>query len=164
MSDVSYRAIAAESSKKELQRTVLGVVQPGDTIPIPYGWHKAGEPLHTWQLCTAQSALQPSYLIGYIQRDPIGHTKRQAFHSFAMNEGKHTTLVCFSLCVVVLMHTGSKAGMPFPLSSHKVCCKTNQSLSTCTQPVHQAMFLHSSSLYTSDMGCKAFAGSRNKAL
>lgn len=40
------RAIAAETSKKEVQRTVLGVVQPGDTIPVPYGWHRAGTMLH----------------------------------------------------------------------------------------------------------------------
>ena len=36
------RAIAADVAKKEVQRTVLGVVQPGDSIPVPYGWQKAG--------------------------------------------------------------------------------------------------------------------------
>ena len=39
---VTCRAIAAENSKKEVKRTVLGIVQPGDTIPVPYGWQKAG--------------------------------------------------------------------------------------------------------------------------
>ena len=37
-----YRAIAADVAKKDVQRTVLGVVQPGDTISVPYGWQKAG--------------------------------------------------------------------------------------------------------------------------
>ena len=45
------RAIAAESSRKDVQRTMLGVVQPGDTIPVPYGWQRAGVlpllPTHT---------------------------------------------------------------------------------------------------------------------
>lgn len=49
------RAIAAENSKKPVQRTVLGIVQPGDTVPVPYGWQKAGVPmgLHVadWQNC-----------------------------------------------------------------------------------------------------------------
>jgi len=36
------RAIAAENSKKEVQRTLLGIVHPGDSIPVPYGWQKAG--------------------------------------------------------------------------------------------------------------------------
>ena len=36
------RSIATEAAKKEVQRTVLGVVQPGDTIPVPYGWQRAG--------------------------------------------------------------------------------------------------------------------------
>ncbi|DBA66132.1 TPA: hypothetical protein ACH3X2_002607 [Trebouxia sp. C0005] len=36
----SIRAIAAEKSKKEVQRTLLGTVQPGDSIPVPYGWQK----------------------------------------------------------------------------------------------------------------------------
>ena len=31
-----------DAAKKEVQRTVLGTVQPGDTIPVPYGWQKAG--------------------------------------------------------------------------------------------------------------------------
>ncbi|DBB13387.1 TPA: hypothetical protein ACH3X3_005120 [Trebouxia sp. C0006] len=39
------RAIAAENSKKEVQRTLLGTVQPGDSIPVPYGWQKAGKQL-----------------------------------------------------------------------------------------------------------------------
>lgn len=38
-----YRSIAADVAKKEVQRTVLGVVQPGDSIPVPYGWQRAGE-------------------------------------------------------------------------------------------------------------------------
>lgn len=37
------RSIAADVAKKEVQRTVLGVVQPGDSIPVPYGWQRAGE-------------------------------------------------------------------------------------------------------------------------
>ncbi|KAL3132004.1 hypothetical protein ABBQ32_14227 [Trebouxia sp. C0010 RCD-2024] len=41
----SIRAIAADVAKKEVHRTVLGVVQPGDSIPIPYGWQKAGKQL-----------------------------------------------------------------------------------------------------------------------
>ena len=36
---VRCTAIAAE---KEVQRTLLGIVQPGDSIPVPYGWQKAG--------------------------------------------------------------------------------------------------------------------------
>ncbi|KAL0043247.1 hypothetical protein WJX82_001982 [Trebouxia sp. C0006] len=39
------RAIAAENSKKEVQRTLLGIVHPGDSIPVPYGWQKAGKQL-----------------------------------------------------------------------------------------------------------------------
>ena len=52
------RAIAAENSKKELQRTLLGIVQPGDSIPVPYGWQKAGM-LYLLQLVlTAQTRMQ----------------------------------------------------------------------------------------------------------
>ena len=40
--DLSCRSIATEAAKKEVQRTVLGVVQPGDTLPVPYGWQRAG--------------------------------------------------------------------------------------------------------------------------
>ncbi len=52
------RAIAAENSKKEVQRTLLGIVQPGDSIPVPYGWQKAGV-LYLFQLEFAQ-AVMPS--------------------------------------------------------------------------------------------------------
>ncbi len=52
------RAIAAENSKKEVQRTLLGTVQPGDSIPVPYGWQKAGV-LYLLQLVlTAQTRMQ----------------------------------------------------------------------------------------------------------
>lgn len=40
---VWHRSIATEAAKKEVQRTVLGVAQPGETLPIPYGWQRAGE-------------------------------------------------------------------------------------------------------------------------
>jgi len=36
---VRCTTIAAE---KKVQRTLLGIVQPGDSIPVPYGWQKAG--------------------------------------------------------------------------------------------------------------------------
>ena len=42
------RSIATEAAKKEVQRTVLGVVQPGDTIPVPYGWQRAGTAAYTF--------------------------------------------------------------------------------------------------------------------
>ena len=50
------RAIAAENSKKEVQRTLLGIVQPGDSIPVPYGWQKAGV-LYLFQLEFAQTVM-----------------------------------------------------------------------------------------------------------
>ncbi|DBB13333.1 TPA: hypothetical protein ACH3X3_005068 [Trebouxia sp. C0006] len=45
ISTTSIRAIAAENSKKEVQRTLLGIVHPGDSIPVPCGWQKAGKQL-----------------------------------------------------------------------------------------------------------------------
>jgi len=50
------RAIAAENSKKEMQRTLLGIVHPGDSIPVPYGWQKAGVPF-LFQLVFAQISM-----------------------------------------------------------------------------------------------------------
>ena len=52
------RAIAAENSKKEVQRTLLGTVQPGDSIPVPYGWQKAGMLFLLQLVLTAQTSVQ----------------------------------------------------------------------------------------------------------
>ncbi len=52
------RAIAAENSKKEVQRTLLGTVQPGDSIPVPYGWQKAGILFLLQLVLTAQTSMQ----------------------------------------------------------------------------------------------------------
>ena len=52
------RAIAAENSKKEVQRTLLGTVQPGDSIPVPYGWQKAGMLFLLQLMLTAQTRVQ----------------------------------------------------------------------------------------------------------
>jgi len=54
---VRCRAIAAENSKKEVQRTLLGIVHPGDSIPVLYGWQKAGA-LYLSQLAFAQTSMQ----------------------------------------------------------------------------------------------------------
>ena len=51
------RAIAAENSKKEVQRTLLGIVHPGDSISVPYGLQKAGV-LYLSQLVLAQTSMQ----------------------------------------------------------------------------------------------------------
>ena len=51
------RAIAAENSKKEVQRTLLGIVHPGDSIPVPDGWQKEGA-LYVSQLAFAQTSMQ----------------------------------------------------------------------------------------------------------
>ena len=51
------RAIAAENSRKEVLRTLLGIVQPGDSIAVPYGWQKAGV-LYLFQLLFAETSMQ----------------------------------------------------------------------------------------------------------
>ncbi|KAL0043248.1 hypothetical protein WJX82_002097 [Trebouxia sp. C0006] len=38
----------ANAAEKKVQRTLLGIVQPGDSIPVPYGWQKAGNQLAVW--------------------------------------------------------------------------------------------------------------------
>ncbi|DBA65521.1 TPA: hypothetical protein ACH3X2_003177 [Trebouxia sp. C0005] len=52
------RAIAAENSKKEVHRTLLGTVQPGDSIAVPYGWQKAGVTYLLQLVLTAQTGVQ----------------------------------------------------------------------------------------------------------
>ncbi len=52
------RAIAAENSKKEVQRTLLGIVQPGDSIPVPYGWQNAGVLYLSQLVLFAQTSMQ----------------------------------------------------------------------------------------------------------
>ena len=122
---VCHRAIAAESSKKELQHTVLGVVQPGDTIPIPYGWHKAGELFHMLQLCSAQSALQSSFLIGYTQSMTHLATGSASIAQLCKKRAQ-----VYSSGVFLLVHCethayGEQSMKPFPISYHE----TNQSSS-----------------------------------
>ena len=34
----------AESEAEETERVVLGSVQPGDSLPLPFGWRSSGEP------------------------------------------------------------------------------------------------------------------------
>ena len=52
------RTIAADVAKKEFHRSVLGVVQPGDSIPVPYGWQKAGQGSVGQRLLCAVGVLQ----------------------------------------------------------------------------------------------------------
>ncbi len=52
------RAVAAENSKKQVQRTLLGTVQPGGSIPVPYGWQIAGVLFAPHMVLTAESRMQ----------------------------------------------------------------------------------------------------------
>lgn len=56
------RTIAADVAKKEVHRSVLGVVQPGDSIPVPYGWQKAGQGSAGQRLLCAIDVLQSSIM------------------------------------------------------------------------------------------------------
>lgn len=40
---------AAEDGEGEVNRTILGVVQPGDSLPLPFGWRRSGKK-HFWLL------------------------------------------------------------------------------------------------------------------
>ncbi len=48
----------SREQQEEVQRTLLGIVQPGDSIPVPYSWRKAGVLYLSQLVFIAQTTLQ----------------------------------------------------------------------------------------------------------
>lgn len=90
------RSIAADVAKKEVQRTVLGVVQPGDSIPVPYGWQRAGEGSVRHCVCVATHAVLQL----------LGHAGLVGAH--VPHESKYKLPLTSTACGAVCCHVAVK--------------------------------------------------------